>query len=159
MKKRAIVIILIVVTLIIVTGIFFFNQPSKEGILTQDIKVVPLSSEERQQVVVAVISSEFIEDIPKKYPVAITFFSFENGERIFHDSFLIGKQGFLTEGKPEVYLSLHSKYIKELNQENFCEIVQRANKVGDLGFYSESSKVSLLIKYRGMLKYRECIGF
>ena len=157
MKKKVFFIIIIIA--IILVGIFLFNKPPKERLLTQDIKVVPLSSEERQQVTVAVISNEFIKDIPEKNPITLTFYSFEGGERTFHDSFLIGKQGFLTEGEPTAYIYLHSKYISDLNEDNLCETIREANKNGDLGFYSEHNKVSLLIKYASMLKHRECLGF
>jgi len=147
---------------IILIGIFFFNpfKNSSSNIEFQNVEVIPLSGEERQKVFISVMSTEFIKDIPEKYPVAITFFSFDgNGNRVFHDSFLMGKNEFLTEGNPEIYLALHSKYIPELNPENFCEVIQAANKAGDLAFNSESNKASLLIKYRSMLKHRECFGF
>jgi len=157
-----VLVLLVILASIIILGIFLFlfNKPSEQtnqGVL--NVEVVPLSQEERQKVFDSTMSTEFIKDVPEKYPILITFFSFENGERVYHDSFLIGRNEFLSEGEPEIYLALHSKYISELTPENFCEVIQRANKAGDLAFNSESNKASLLIKYRSMLKHRDCFGF
>ena len=150
--------------IIIVAGIlafFLFNKFSATGEVTnsQPVKTVPLSAEERQKVTQTVLSTEFIHDIPEKDPVVLTFFSFENGQRVWRDGFLMGKGRFLSEGEPTIYLMLHSKYISEFNGNNLCEIIQRANKNGDLAFHSEYGKASLLIKYTSMLKHRQCFGF
>ncbi|MBU4117082.1 MAG: hypothetical protein KKG94_04995, partial [Nanoarchaeota archaeon] len=72
---------------------------------------------------------------------------------------LISDGQLLSNGKPEISLTLHSKYISELNENNLCEIVKKANNNRDLGFYSENSKAKLFIKYAGMLKHRDCFGF
>ena len=122
-------------------------------------KVVPLSQEENEKVVQILITSEFIKDVPEKYPIALSFFSFEGNERILHDSFLIGKNTLLSEGNPTVYLSLPTKYIPEFNGNNLCEVIQLANKNRDLGFYTAESTTSLILKYAGMLKHKECFGF
>ena len=151
MKKR----LILIGGLIFVTIIAFslLNKPST-GQSVQQIEVVPLSSEEKQIVQNVLASTGFIKDIPEKNPISIRFFSFENGQRVWHDGFLLGG-----ENPPTIQLILHSKYISELNSNNLCEIIQRANKNGDLGFYSESNKASLLIKYAGMMKHRKCFGF
>ena len=162
MEKRVLV-LLIILASIIILGIFLFSfnkssEQTNQGVL--NVEVVPLSQEERQKVFDSTMSTEFIKDIPEKYPILITFFSFDgNGNRVYHDSFLIGKNEFLSEGEPEIYLAIHAKYISELTPDNFCEVIQRANKAGDLAFDSESNKASLLIKYRSMLKHRDCFGF
>jgi hypothetical protein len=46
-----------------------------------------------------------------------------------------------------------------LNGSNLCDVIQQANKNGDLGSESKYSTMNLLIKYAGMLKYRDCFGF
>lgn len=160
MKKRKKAILLISVALLVVAvGIFFFNQPSKERVLFQDVEVIPLSPEERQKVFQTVSSSEFIKDIPEKNPIALTFYDFENGQRRWRDGFLINKNGFLSEGEPVVYLTLHTKYISEINEGDLCKTIKKAKENGDLGFHSEYNKARLLIKYASMLKHRGCFGF
>ncbi len=159
-NKKIIIVVIVVITLAVVL-FFIIDKSSKKGetVTTKDIKVVPLTLEEKQKVISTVLSSEFIKDIPENNPIALTFFSFENGERVWRDSFLIGRNQLLSEGNPAVHLSLPSKYISEFSEDNLCDIIKEANKNGDLGFYSEHSEVSLFIKYAGMLKHRECFGF
>ncbi len=161
MKKR--VIIAIVLGVIIIGVFFFFKFVGTGKVVSsgnnQEVKVVPLSQEEREKVAQTLLSSKFIKDIPKEYPVALSFFSFEENQRVWRDSFLIGQNTLLSEGNPAIYLSLHSKYISEFNGNNLCDIVKTANKNKDLGFYSDYNKLNLFIKYAGMLKHRECFGF
>ena len=123
------------------------------------IQITPLSPEQRTKVIQTITSSEFIEDVPEKFPIAIRFFKFENKQKIWQDGFLIGNNQLLSEGTPTIYLSLHSKYISELNNENLCEVIKKANENGDLGFNSEYSKASLLWKYKTMLPHRDCFEF
>ena len=162
-KKRALIIAGI---LIVLDSIFLFVNPLKTGKAInsnsgngQPAKVVPLLEEERQKVAQTLITSEFIKDIPEDYPIALSFFSFEGNERIWRDSFLIGKNTLLSQGTPTIYLSLHAKYISEFNGNNLCEIIQTANKNHDLGFDSDYNSANLLLKYARMLKHRECFGF
>ena len=157
-KKRVIIIIGIIIILII--SIFLIiNKFSSTGKSVQQIKVVPLSSGQREKVTQFLLSSEFTQDMPKKQSISLRFFDFKDGKRIWQDSFLIGKNQILSEGDPAIYLILHSKYISELNQENLCDVIKKAKVNGDLGFYSEYNKARLLIKYASLLKHRKCFGF
>lgn len=161
MKKRTWVIIAITLTLIIAVVTFFVVKipTGKVSNTGQPIRYVPLSQAEIDKVAQTIVSSEFIEDVPERNPVALIFYNFENGERVRNDAFLIGNNQLLTEGTPSVYLILHSKYISELNGNNICDVIKEAKKNGDLGFQSEYGTANLLLKYAGMLKYRSCFGF
>lgn len=149
---------MVVIILIILGAVLLINKKPQTGAITQDIEIVPLSPQERQAVANAILSSEFVSDLPEKYPIAIFFFDFENGQKRWRDGFLVGPSGLLSQGEPEVYITIHSKYIPELASENLCEVMRRAYQAGDIGFESQTSKVSLLIKYAGMLKHRDCLG-
>ena|SRR3989344_227368 len=159
--KKGKKILLISVFVLALLGIFLIGEFYSTGKTTFDskIKTIPLSDEERQKVSQILSSSEFIKDVPKDNPVAVIFYSFENGERIWRDGFLLGGGRLLSDGKPAVQISLDSRYISELNQNNLCDVVKEAKRNGDLGFYSEANKAILLIKYSGLLKYRSCFGF
>lgn len=159
-KKKTLLILcfLILVILVIflisklpITGKSVNNIPS-------EVKIYPLAASEREKVVEVVESNEMLKDMPKTGIVSLRFFNFNKTERIWRDGFLIGKSGILSEGKPDIYLSLHSKYISELDN-NLCELIRTANNNGDLGFYSERNEAVLLIKYVKMLKHRKCFGF
>lgn len=155
-KKQIFIVIGIVIIALI--AILILNPSKKQQTSNTDIEIVPLSPQERQAVANAVLSSEFVSDLPEKYPIAIFFFDFENGQKRWRDGFLVGPSGLLSQGEPEVYITIHSKYIPELASENLCEVMKRAYQAGDIGFESQASKVSLLIKYVGMLKHRDCLG-
>ena len=142
-----------VLAILLIFVIDKFHSTGK-SINTQKIEITPLSSNEKAKVEQVLISSEFVKDIPEKESISLRFFKFENGQRVWQDSFLIGNNQ-----NPSIYLSLHSKYISELNNENLCEIIKKANENKDLGFHSEFSKTRLLIKYASMLKHRKCLGF
>ena len=160
-KKRVKIIGGIQIIVIIFLLVFIFSKFSSTGkvVNNNQVEIVPLSPEEKQKVIQTILSSEFIKDVPKKDPIALVFFDFANGQKIWQDGFLIGQNQLLSQGEPSIYLTLHSKYIYELNNNNLCEIIKKANNNGDLGFESEYNKARLLIKYSGMLKHRDCFGF
>jgi len=161
MKKKRLVIIGVVFALAIALIVFFTMRHPTGGVINsgKPIRYVPLSQTEIDKVAQTITSSEFIKDVPEKNPVALIFYDFENGERVQQDAFLIGNNQLLNEGTPSVYLTLHSKYISELNGNNLCDIIKEANKNGDLGFESNYNTAILLLKYAGMLKHRACFGF
>lgn len=138
---------------------FFSEQETTINTQGSQVEIVPLSQVQVEKIASILLTSEFIKDVPKKNPIALQFYDFQNGERVWRSGFLIGENQLLSEGQPTVYLFLDSKYISEINGENLCEVIKKANKNGDLGFHSEYSKVSLAIKYSGMLKHKSCLGF
>jgi len=158
-QKEIIILGTIIVASILLTFIFNNAAPATGKSVSSQVKIIPLNPEQRSKVMQVLTTSEFAKDIPKKSPISLTFFDFVNGERIWQDSFLISDGQLLSNGKPEISLTLHSKYISELNENNLCEVVKKANNNRDLGFYSENSKAKLFIKYAGMLKYRNCFDF
>jgi hypothetical protein len=175
-KKKIIIVVLIIIALAIAIIISEkikdnkaegnINPESPAGVSSNSnansnyqVKYSPLTPEEINKVASTILSSEFIKAIPEKEPISLTFFKFENGERVWQDGFLIGRNQFLTEGSPGVSLILHSKYISQLNGNNLCDIIKQANNNRDLGFESKYSTASLFLKYAGMLKYRDCFGF
>lgn len=117
-----------------------------------------LSSGEVEKIRGTILGSEFISDVPKDGAISLTFFTFCNGERIIQNNFLIGKDQILTSGTPDIFLTLHSKYVVELNGNNLCEVIPRANANGDLGAYTDLSTTQLMMKYSGLMKYRDCFG-
>jgi len=160
MKNKKRVIAVSIILLVVIFGIAYSKlHTTGKSIVSQEVTIVPLSSSEIEKVTTTILSSEFIKDVPEKYPIALRFFDFEGGQRRWRDGFLIGANKLLSEGEPAVYLSLHAKYISELNNENLCEVIKRANENRDLGFDSKYNKASLFIKYSGMLKHRGCFGF
>ena len=161
-KKRwliaAGIVVVVVIALIVILKLVKTEAPSGGG-GGEQIEIVPLSQEQINILSQNVLSSEFIGDLPSKGIVGLQFYSFENGERVWHSGFLIGKNGFLSSGTPDLVLIMHAKYISELNQKDLCEVVQSAKANGDMWVESEKSNAKLLLKYAGMMKHRDCFGF
>ncbi len=72
--------------IISVAAFFLLNQPTEKdtesgtstaGTSPQDVKYEPLSQEEANKVVTALLASEFIKDIPEDPPISIGFFKFD----------------------------------------------------------------------------------
>ena len=160
--KKKWIIIGIASTLVIIVAILlsiFYKPSEKNTMVPGEYRYVPLSQVEIEKVATTIVSSEFIKDVPKNNPVALTFFDFDEQGRVWQDSFLIGRDQLLSEGEASVSLALHSKYISQLDRTNLCEVIKEANKNGDLAFNSKYGKAKLLVKYAGMMKHRDCFGF
>ena len=160
-SKKILEIVSVFIIVIFAMIFFTINQFPLTGkiIDTEGYRVVPLNPDQREKIEQSILVSEFVKDIPENDPVFLRFFSFENGERIWQDGFLIGNKGIMTQGEPTVYLSIHSKYLSELNGQDLCSIVNEATKNKDVGLHSDYNKARLFLKYSGMLKYRSCFGF
>jgi len=150
------IVVLIVVALIVIPKLGNPGIGSGGG---GQVEIVPLSQEQINVVAQAVLSSEFIEDLPKKGAIALQFYDFVNGQRVWQSGFLIGQDGFLSSGTPDLVLIMHSKYISSLDGTNLCEVVQAAQANNDMWVESQESNAKLFLKYAGMLKHRDCFGF
>lgn len=102
-----------------------------------------------------------VRNLPDNANLLLRFYNFDSGEREWEKSFVV-KKGELKEGYSEdvdLILYLHSNYLDELNNRNFCNVVSKANKNGDLGFDLGISKIGFAWKYKSMNKYKDCFGF
>lgn len=122
-------------------------------------KTQPLPAVDRQQVLETIEQSPFTQDLPSSGVISLKFYKFENGERVWQDGFLIGPGKILQSGEPDLSIIMHSKYIKELETQNLCDVIQEAQKNGDFATQLNRNKAVLLAKYSGMVKYRGCLGF
>ncbi|MEX0932564.1 MAG: hypothetical protein WDZ77_00485 [Candidatus Pacearchaeota archaeon] len=138
---------------IIISILVFFNLPSTGKAVSNSTQVqtYPLSQVQIETFNAAIQGSGILEDIPNNAPLQIFFYDFENGQRIWRQPIVTG------EGEPLIQVMIHSKYISEMNSKNLCEIVKTANQNGDLEYYTDKNKATLLLKYSSMLKYRDCL--
>jgi hypothetical protein len=104
------------------------------------------------------MGSPMIKDLPSNGVIALRFYDFFLGERIWQPDILIGKTGILTSGTPDMVLIMHERYIDQLNGSNLCDVITSANKNGEMWTESSLSTTKLLLKYSGMLKYKSCFG-
>ena len=118
-----------------------------------------ITSAQKTLISQTILASAFVKDLPSDGVIALRFYDFFLGERIWHDDILIGKTGILSSGTPDLVLIMHARYISQLNGGNLCEVIQAANAAGEMWTESQYSNTKLMLKYAGMLKYRDCFGF
>lgn len=93
---------------------------------------------------------QIVKDLPKD--AAISFV-------IDEVSYSLNK-GVVVKGKasnPDLEITLPSKYVPMMG--DFCNAVKTANKNRDLGVKLNIGRAAFLWKYRGVLKYKSCLGF
>jgi len=153
---KVLLIILIALTIILLASLFFHPKPTLTGkvIYTPPI-FINYSNFEKE-----IAKNYIIQALPSDARILLKFYNFNSGQRQWENSFILQKAN-VTKGtlqNPDITLSLSSKYLKELTNQNFCQIIQKANNNGDLGIEFGLSEVSLMWKYRIILKYRSCFG-
>ncbi len=106
-------------------------------------------------------SSGLVRDLPEGATLSLRFYNFDTGERQWEKSYIITK-GNVQEGEaenPDITFIIHSKYLKEMTNKNFCSVISQARANGDLGMETGMSKTRLAWKFRSLLKYKDCLGF
>jgi len=91
-----------------------------------------------------------IQDIPKKAEISLIFSDTK-------ESYIITKSS-VKKGQainPDIIITIPSTYIPSLS--NFCNAIKTANTNKDLGYELVASKMSLLWKYKSMMKYKDCL--
>lgn len=98
----------------------------------------------------AIAKSDFVKDLPKSAVIEL---------KIGEEHYTVSKSS-VTLGRPEnpdITLTLPTKYSTELSKD-LCGAVKQANQNRDLGVEIHTSQTALMWKYRGMLKYKDCLG-
>lgn len=98
--------------------------------------------------------------LPTNSKAVLQFYNITNGKKQLESSFILGKSN-VTKGSlenPDITLSLNSNYLKELTNNNFCQVIQKAINNGDLGVEMGLSEISLAWKYKSVLRYAGCFG-
>ena len=86
-------------------------------------------------------------------------YNFNSGERQFENIYILKNDGIVLGSLDEakITLSLHSKYLNDLTNKNFCSILKTANTNGDLGIETELSKAKLAWEFKSMNNYKDCL--
>jgi len=118
-KRWLIVLGAVILIAVLIVVILKLGKPAVAGSgggSGEQIEIVPLSQEQINILGQNVLSSEFIADLPKNGIIGLRFYDFVEGQRIWQSGFLIGKDGFLDSGNPDLVLIMHTKYIAALNE-------------------------------------------
>jgi len=179
MEERKSIIILyttliLVVALILVGGFFiakkYIGEENKNkeqyssqntGETRQESFVYRVATEEDYNNFETLVSkNQMIQALPGNAKIVLSFYKFAGDERIWEKSYLLSK-GSVKEGNLEdfdINLIMDSKYITVLNANNFCQIIKTAKQNNDFWSTTAISKTSLVWRYRGVLKYKDCFG-
>jgi len=101
-----------------------------------------------------------VKDLPEDSTVLLRFYNFDSGTREWEKSFILTKGG-VEEGyidNADLVLFIHSKYLDQWTNRNFCTIMSNANKNGDLGYESSLSSVKLAWKFKSLNSHKSCFG-
>lgn len=167
MKKKFIIAIAIGIILIILAIVvsIYMNKPKQ----TVFGNVVPSASGNgnHEQIKITkenfpsyLSGQEFVKNLPKNAIINLKLYNFNTGEREWEGSYTLSKAS-IKEGEDsnaDMTIMLSSKYIELANQYDFCSLIKLANQNGDLGYEFHISKASLMWKYSGMMKYKDCLG-
>lgn len=160
-KKLFIILGIILITIVVIA----VKKPSLLGSLLK-VKAssgssgptVPITYENIEPVM---SGSSLIRDLPSNTLLVLRFYNYNTGEMQWEKSYAI-KKGEVKEGYTEgadITFTLDSKYLEGLTNKNFCSMIQTAKANGDLGIHASLSEAALVWKFKGMFKYRECLGF
>jgi len=103
-------------------------------------------------------SQQMIKDLPDNSLILLRLYNSYKGNRNWEESYII-KKGKVEKGSienPDLTIVLSSIYIKDLG--SFCQTIKLAKAIGDIGYDTKMSQLSLMWKYSKMLKYRSCFG-
>jgi hypothetical protein len=100
-----------------------------------------------------------VKDVPKNGKIKIEFYHFTQGCRIWDKYyFLSGGNVEESNAQADIEVMLSSNYADRINSDNLCDIIAEARKNGDIAQWSNIGDTQLMWNYKGMLKYRSCLG-
>ncbi|MFA5259560.1 MAG: hypothetical protein WC979_08410 [Candidatus Pacearchaeota archaeon] len=164
--KKIWIIAVIIIVLLSLGGFWYIKHLNSKELVLKELPRTPQSNTGTYEPIV--ITKEnlpdffkvqgFVQDFPSDGVVLVKLYSFESGERVYEESYVI-KKGSVEKGSVEnadITIILSSKYVPELG--DFCGAVKKAKQNGDIGFETSMGKVALAWKYKGMTKYKDCFG-
>ena len=164
--KQSKSIIITIVILVAIAAIYIgsnytgssVNSSPKTSVSAPASQPVKITYENLAQ---ALSSNPIVQALPSNGVIWLRFYNFNTGIRQWEKSYVLTKASVKegTATKPDITLSIHSKYLSQLTNQNFCSIIQTANQNGDLGTELGISKLSLMWKYKSIMSYRSCLGF
>lgn len=164
------ILILVFILLILATGSYIgYNYFLKKPVPVRTS--VPLNYTQRvweygyvnySDVAEEMQDSDFVKDLPPRARVVLEIYNYTEGQYFTEKIYLIeNNQIREVSSMPEndLWFAMSSKYLVNFQKEEFCYVVQSSRKNEELLSGSNLSDAQLLWKFKGMLKYRDCLGF
>lgn len=96
------------------------------------------------------LKSDFVSDLPSNAVIELKLG--DNYYSVTSDAVSLGRPA-----NPDLTISLPQSYGGQISGD-LCETIRKANKNRDLGIEMHASEMALAWKYRGMLKYKDCLS-
>jgi hypothetical protein len=96
------------------------------------------------------LDNEMVQDLPKEAVIELRLG--DDYYTVSRDSIVAGRPQ-----NPDLTITLPANYAGQISN-GLCEMIKQANSKRDLAIETYASQTSLMWKYRGMLKYKECLS-
>jgi flagellar basal body-associated protein FliL len=159
MDKILIVLISIFVLIVCAMGAVYYVLSDKPSVNIEDTKI-PTINVNYMNFAEVISENNIVQDLPSDAVLQLKFYNYNSGSQAWEKSFVM-KKGSVVEDdvdEADIVLSLNSKYLNELTNKNFCDVIKEANANGDLGFESSLSTAGLAWKFKSVMKYKDCFG-
>ncbi len=153
-----ILILVIVITKPIISGNAFLQNIFKNSNQNTAPKIQNLISLTKENFPSFLQSQQIIKDLPANSLISLKLYNMEAETKNWEESYII-KKGKVEKGNlenPDIIIYLNSKYIKDLG--NICDAAKQAKANGDISYDTKISQLSIMWKYKNMIKYSRCFG-
>jgi len=123
---------------------------SGEAVLEGNGKLSIVKSPASGANILALKDNEIVKNLPNSAIISLKL----------GDEYYTVKKNSVTAGKPidpDITISLPKSYSTKLS-EDLCEVFRKANQNKEIAVEIHSSQSALLWKYKGMLKYKNCLS-
>ncbi len=163
MKKKLKIIYIGILILIILSLILFYGPKISSNAVKSNSNNIPSKPiiVTKENFPSYLEGNSMIKSMPKKGSVLLHFYKFENGNREISQTYsVVGNDvsngnNLVDESDLEIYID--EKYISEMGK-GFCSALKKANNNGELEIELKKSEGEILFKYRGLLKYKDCLS-
>lgn len=157
--KKVLIVVILIVLVGLVAGAVYYVLPERQ-VMDIDATEMPTIKVNYTNFAEVISGNSIVRDLPADAVLQLKFYNYDSGSQEWEKSFVM-KRGLVVDGSvdgADIVLSLNSKYLNELTNKNFCDVIKKANSNGDLGFESSLSTAGLAWKFKSVMKYKDCFG-
>lgn len=105
------------------------------------------------------LKQQIVKDVPKKGKISLKFYHFVGDCRKWDKIYLLNN-GKIEENnaKADIEIWMPTNYISKIQEKNLCDTIAEAKTKGDFGQSVNVDNTKLMWTYKGLLKYKNCLG-
>jgi len=103
--------------------------------------------------------NNIIASLPNNAVILLKPYHYNGKTQIWDDSYVI-KKGSIAKGTASADLGVivDDAYVYQINNQNFCDIIKKANSESNMRTEAYISQLALMWKYRSMMGQKACFG-